>query len=126
MINRHSNSSQSSISKLIQEDNTETTSSTRLPRNLSGDQGEKNNITTPKTKKKSDKVSSAKKKKQKGESKLDKELKDMKQETDDLIMPNRAKFSLLQSDVTFADVAGNNGWLLCELLVHASYHYKLC
>ena len=68
------------------------------------------NEITRKTSSKKKKIEKHKKKRTKSPpSELDKELKDAKDETDDLIYRNRTKFTLTTADVTFEDVAGNNG-----------------
>ena len=64
---------------------------------------------TPSKKKKIDKHKVKKKIAKSPPSELDKELKELKDETDDVIFRNRTKFTVTQSEVTFADVAGSNG-----------------
>ena len=65
-------------------------------------------IKTPKQKK-NGKRKFKKKRMKSPPSELDKELKDLKEETDDVVFRNRTKFTVTHSDVTFDNVAGNNG-----------------
>jgi len=64
---------------------------------------------TPSKKKKTDKPKVKKKRGKSPPSELDKELQDLKDETDDLLFRKRTKFTATLANVTFADVAGNEG-----------------